>query len=116
MSSAKECNNQRMSKKNQNQESILNYFLEANEHIVTAPANFISETEEDIPQRAQSLDLDNLELGTHDVGMTKHESDLFATDGPYEASPRISPHTQCISLRTSPNFLVEFDNGSLGEM
>lgn len=116
ISPARECQNLRMEKKIQNQEWILNYFLEANEHTVTAPANFISETEEDIPQRVQSLDMDNLELGTNDVGITKHESDLFATDSPCEASPRISHHTQCISLRNSPPLLVVADNGPFREM
>jgi hypothetical protein len=117
ISSAKECRNQRMIKKNQNQESILNYFLEANDYTITEPPNLICLTEQDIPQKYQSLDLDNLDYGgTHDVGMTKQESPLGVTDSPCEASNKNSHLNQTTSLRVIPAPLLECDNESWPEM
>jgi pantothenate synthetase len=116
-SSALECRNQRMIKKNQNQESILNYFLEANEYSITESANLISETEQDTLQKHQSLDLDNLDYGeTHDVGETKQESPLGVTDIPCEASNKNSHLGQTTNLRAIPAPLPECENESLPEM
>jgi pantothenate synthetase len=115
--SAIECRNQRMIKKNQNQESILNYFLEANEYSITEPPNLISETEQDILQKHQSLDLDNLDYAeTRDIGETKQESPLGVTDSPCEAITKNSHLGQTTNLKAIPAPLLECDNESLPEM